>query len=87
MAVSAPAREQTVERVPGGEETTLRYTPLWSIDMEPKNKPTPKPMPSQKKELERRINALRGKYKGKGLMNAFLAGKKREKELENWIKV
>jgi len=36
--------------------------------------------PRQKKELKKRIYALRGKYKGKGLMKALMIEKKRESE-------
>jgi len=49
--------------------------------MNPTNKPKAKLTPRQKKELIRRVYALRGKYKGHGLMKAFLAGKEREKNL------
>lgn len=49
--------------------------------MKPKNKPIPKLTPSQKKELKQRINALRGKYKGRGLMKSFFEGKKQERKL------
>jgi len=44
------------------------------------NKPNSKLTPRQKRELARQVYALRGKYKGKGLMKSFLAEKKREKE-------
>lgn len=47
--------------------------------MESINKPKAKLTPLQKKKLIRRVHALRGKYKGMGLMKAFLAEKEREK--------
>jgi hypothetical protein len=49
--------------------------------MQGKNKPIPRLTSRQKKELRRRVHALRGKYKGKGLLKAFLMGKKLEQEL------
>jgi len=49
--------------------------------MQRNNKPISKFTSRQKKELKRRLYALRGKYKGKGLLKAFLAEKQWEKEL------
>jgi hypothetical protein len=49
--------------------------------MHDKNKPISRLTSRQKKELKRLVYALRGKYKGKGLLKAFLAEKKWEKEL------
>ena len=43
-------------------------------------KPNTKLTARQKRELRQRVYVLRGKYKGKGLMIAFLVEKKREKK-------
>ena len=47
--------------------------------MKPAKKPNSKLTARQKRELTRRAYALRGKYKGRGLMKAFMAEKEHEK--------
>jgi hypothetical protein len=42
-------------------------------------KPTAKLTPAQKRKLIRRVYALRGKFKHKGLMKAFLREQEKEK--------
>jgi len=49
--------------------------------MKPLNKPNAKLKSRYKWKLTRRVYVLRGKYRGRGLMKAFLAEKKWEKEL------
>jgi hypothetical protein len=46
--------------------------------MKPAKKPNSKLTARQKRELTRRVYALRGKYKGRGLMKSFLTEKDRE---------
>jgi hypothetical protein len=48
--------------------------------MKSTTKPNPKLTLRQKKELKKRIDALQGKYRGKGLLKAFPVEKELEKE-------
>ncbi|MFZ5905761.1 MAG: hypothetical protein ACOYZ8_19675 [Chloroflexota bacterium] len=45
------------------------------------SKSTEKLTPAQKRKLIQRVYALRGKYKNKGLMMAFLREKEKEKSI------
>ncbi len=55
--------------------------PRYTCDMKNQKKEIKKLTPAQKGKLIRRVYALRGKYKNKGLMKAFLQNKKSEKSV------